>query len=407
MQLTENINMSLGALKAHKLRSALAILCIVIGIAAIIGMMTIIKGLDNQIKEQLNALSANTFQVQKNPAIRMGPRHRRYRNRKNITMVEARAIEEQCPAVKLVGPEVWRFAQTVVYKGKKTNPSVFLAGGVPAFAPNNGYFVDEGRFITDDDVEHNRQVIVLGMDVVEKLFPFSDPLGEEVKIRGHRFRVIGVFEEKGSTFGQSQDNYVTIPITAFFKLFGTKRSLNITVQAWSAALFETAQEQVIGVLRRVRKVPPGKPNDFEVWSSNTLKETFDNFTRAIKLVIVAICSIALLVGGIIIMNIMLVSVTERTREIGICKAIGAKRGDILWQFITEAIILCGVGGLIGVFLGVGIGELVGALTPLSAAVPLWSVLLALGFSSLVGLFFGIWPAAKAARLDPIEALRYE
>jgi len=224
---------------------------------------------------------------------------------------------------------------------------------------------------------------------------------------GRRFEVVGIFEKKGSAFGQSQDNKIAIPFFQFQKLYGKERSINITVQAATPALVETAQEQTIGVMRTQRKVKPGVENDFEIYSNETITGFFDNITKYVRIVAIAIASISLLVAGVGIMNIMLVSVTERTREIGIRKSVGAKRSDILWQFLIEAIVLSELGGLIGIILGLGIGKLVDALTPVPAAVPVWTVFLGLIFCSFVGLVFGVYPAMKAARMDPITALRYE
>ena len=332
---------------------------------------------------------------------------RKYRNRKNLLRAEAAAVRERVEAARLVGDEVWTFGKAIHYKEKKTLPTVVVAGGSPEFAENNGYYVDEGRFLTQADVDYNRAVIILGQDVVDRLFLHEDPIGKEVKIEATRLEVIGVLEKKGSVFGRSQDNQAIIPISTFEKLWGSKRSIHITVQARSPELYDTAVEQTIGVLRAVRKVPPGEPNDFEIFSSETLISTFNDLTKYVRLVAIIIASISLVVAGVGIMNIMLVSVTERTREIGIRKSIGAKRRDILWQFLIEAVVLCEIGGVIGIILGVALGKFVAAVSPVPAAVPVWTVFLGLIFCSLVGLFFGIYPAAKAARLDPIVALRYE
>jgi len=406
MQIKESLALALDALKGNKLRSVLTTLGIIIGVATIIGMMSIIQGLQNYMVENLSALGSNTFQVQLWPAVNFGHLDEKIRNRKILTLEQADAIKK-APGVKAVGPEDWQFQKIIRYKEKKTNPDVFLGGVTPEFQIANNYFVEEGRFITDEDVTYRRQVIVLGMDVVEMLFPHISPIGQEVRVGANKFKVVGTLEELGSAFGQSKDNYALIPITTSQKIYGDKRSLNITVQSKTIESMEAAKEQTIGILRTVRKVPPGKPNDFEIWTSESLISTFNDLSRNVKIAAVGIAVISLLVGGIGIMNIMLVTVTERTREIGIRKSIGAKRMDILWQFITEAIILSNIGGIIGIIVGVAIGIIVGAFSPLPTAIPLWAVLLGIGFCSLIGLFFGIYPAAKAARLDPIVALRYE
>ncbi|MBN1481213.1 FtsX-like permease family protein [candidate division KSB1 bacterium] len=407
MQIGESVNMAITAIMTNKLRSSLTLLGIIIGVMTIIAMQSLITGLRNSVHEQLNQLGSNVFQVQKYPAI--GGRHDRdkYRNRKDLTVEHADAVRRLVTAAALVGAEVWTFGREIRYEDKKTNPNMVIAGATPEFLENNGYTLADGRFITEQDVDFNRRVCILGVEPVNTLFPYEDPVGKDVKIEGERFRVIGVLEELGNFLGGSRDNRLVIPISRFELLYGSERSINITVKAKSAELYETCRDQTIGVLRAARKVPPGEENDFEIWTNDEMMEFFDNMTRVVKIVIIAIASIALVVAGVGIMNIMLVSVTERTREIGIRKSIGAKRRDILWQFLIEAIVLSEIGGVIGIFIGLGIGKLVEMTTPVPADVPLWTVILGLVFCSTVGLIFGVGPATKAARMDPIEALRYE
>ncbi len=282
----------------------------------------------------------------------------KYRNRKDITYEDAVAIRERVSAAQSVGAEVWNWGFEIRYKDRKTLPNTQIAGVTPEFLENNGLEISEGRFVTAEDVDLNVAVTVLGADIVEKLFPTENPVGKEVKIMGKRFEIVGIFAKKGSVFGQSQDNKLAIPFFQFQKLFGKERSVNITVQAATPGLMETAMDQTIGVMRAQRKVPPGQDNDFEVFSNDTITGFFDNLTKYVRIVAIAIASISLLVAGVGIMNIMLVSVTERTREIGIRKSVGAKRADILWQFLVEAIVLSEVGGIIGIVLGLGIGKLV-------------------------------------------------
>jgi putative ABC transport system permease protein len=409
MVLGESINISLDAIRANKLRSALTLLGIIIGMTTIIGMQSLVSGLQRSMEEQLTILGSSTFQVQKFPVIRTDRETwMRLRNRKDLTLREYDALQEYTNLAKQVGAEAWDFGNSVLrYANRKTLPTFQVAGGTPEFLDNNGYLTREGRFISQVDVDHNRHVIVLGQDLVDRLFPNEDPLQKEVRLNATRFEVIGTLEPRGQSFGNSQDNLVVIPIGVFFDLYGSKRSIHITVMAKSAQVIESAIEQVIGILRAVRKVAPGEDNDFEIFSSQTLIDAFNNLTMYVRLAAIAIASISLIVAGVGIMNIMLVSVTERTREIGIRKALGATRRQILMQFLIEAIILCEIGGVIGIAIGIGIGQLISAISPLPTVVPVWSVFLGLFFCSLVGLFFGIYPATRAARLDPIDALRYE
>ncbi|OQX96316.1 hypothetical protein B6I21_01285 [candidate division KSB1 bacterium 4572_119] len=407
MNIKESLAVSLDALRANKMRSVLTTLGIVIGVTTIIGMMSIVQGLQNYMVGELSVLGSNTFQVQKNPPIQTGRLDEKYRNRKKITLEHAMAIKEHATLVKSVGPETWHWGDAIRYKDKKTNPDVVIVGGTTEFQTSNNYFVDEGRFLSETDVEYSRRVVILGLDIVEVLFPHTNPIGKNVRVAAHKFKVIGTTEKQGNSFGESKDNRVLMPITTFHKIFGDRRSLHVTVQVKNPKQMNEAIEQVTGILRAVRKVPPGKPNDFEIFTSESLIDTFNDMSRSVKLAAIGIALISLLVGGIGIMNIMLVSVTERTREIGIRKSMGAKRLDILWQFVIEAVILGNIGGAIGIIFGVLIGVGIGAATPLPTAIPIWAVLLGIGFCSIVGLFFGIYPAAKAAKLDPIVALRYE
>ena len=407
MLIVEPTRMAVSAILTHKLRSFLTLLGVIIGVMTIIGMMTVIRGLQLQIEDQMSQLTTDVFQVQRSD-VQMGFGHqRRDRTRPRITLEEALAIAKHCPSVSLVGPEVWEYGQWVAYRKEKTNPNVVLAGGYPEFAPNNGYFLAMGRFITMDDVERSRRVIVLGHAVAQKLFPFEDPLGKDVRLERGKFRVIGVFEEQGSTFGQSNDNHCCIPLSTHQKLYGKRRSLNITVKAKSREVFYQAQDEVIALMRRMRGLKPDEPDNFAIWSTENLIENFNQMTVWVKVAAVGIAAISLLVAGIGIMNIMLVSVTERTRGIGVRMAIGAKKFQILWQFLVEAVILSELGGLVGVLVGVALPLWIGPVFNLPVAVPVWSIFVGLIFCSLVGIVFGLWPAVRASRLDPVEALRYE
>jgi len=408
MQIQESFFIALDVIRTHKMRSFLTLLGVIIGVTAIIGMQSLIEGFQKDMQQQMEQLGSNVFQVQRDPVMMGGHRHDQEKKRKNITLDESDAIVKYCTAVEQVGAEAWHFGIIVKYKDKKTSPVMVLAGGQPAFFPNNGYFIEQGRAITDTDDQYNRNVTVIGMDIVDELFPFQNPLGEEINLDGRYYEIIGVIEKQGGRFGESNDNRVVLPLNVFLKYYGNReRSLNITVSVKDPLMMETAQEQVIGVMRAVRKVPPGEPNDFEIWTSDSLMERFNNMTRAVRIGAIVIVSFSLLVAGIGIMNILLVSIRERTREIGVRMAIGAKRRDILFQFLVEAVLLSEIGGIIGILAGVGIGQLVALISPVPAAIPVWTIVIGFFFCSLVGVIFGVYPAAKASRMDPIESLRYE
>ncbi|NIA32071.1 MAG: FtsX-like permease family protein [Actinobacteria bacterium] len=406
MHIGESFGIALTAIRVNKMRSALTLLGIIIGVMTIIAMQSLITGMRNSVRKQASVLSSNVFQVQKFPSIGTGD-WSKYKNRKDLTVEEANAVRAKVTAAQNVGAEVWNFGREIRRGEKKTMPSIRIVGVTPEFLENNSYEIAEGRFITNQDNDYNRRIAVIGVEVLNRLFPYEDAIGKNIKIEGERFEVVGVFGEMGGFLGRSRDDRVAIPITRFEKVYGKNRSVNITVKAKSAELYDMAIEQTIGVLRAVRKVPPGTKNDFEIRTNDQFMDFFDNLTKYVRFAAIAIASISLLVAGVGIMNIMLVSVTERTREIGIRKSLGAKRRDILWQFMIEAVVLSEFGGVIGIFMGLGVGKLVQAVSPVPAAVPIWTVVLGLVFCSAVGLIFGVYPATKAARMDPITALRFE
>jgi putative ABC transport system permease protein len=407
MHYSESIHLAIAAIRSNKMRSVLTLLGIIIGVMTIIAMQSLITGLRNSINQQLNVLGSNVFQVQKYPAIQTGELDKKIRNRKNLTFEQAMAVRENVTSAVAVGAETDQWGLEIRYQEKKTLPNVSVVGATPEYLTNNGYDISSGRFLTEQDVDFDRSIAVIGVDVASKLFSSEDPIGRDVKIQGQRYEVIGVFEKMGSIFGNSRDNLVVIPITSFQKEFGRWRSVSISVQARSSILYQETVDQTIGVLRAVRNVPPGEENDFDIFSNDTLINFFDNLTKYVRIVAIAIASISLIVAGVGIMNIMLVSVTERTREIGIRKSLGAKRRDILWQFLIEAVVLSEFGGIIGIILGLAFGKFIELVTPVPTAVPVWTVFLGLIFCSGVGMVFGVYPATKAARMDPIEALRYE
>jgi putative ABC transport system permease protein len=405
----ESLRMALDAVWAHKLRAALTLLGVIVGVATIIASMTVIAGVRSIIDDQMkNALSANVFQVQRYELTIFGPHDRERERRPKLEAELADAIRARCPSVRAVGVEAWADYGGLMARlgGLKSDPTIQLAGGTPEFALNNGLYVDRGRFLAEMDIVSARHVIVIGDDIVESLFGTIDPIGEYIRIGSDRYEVIGTFEKRGEALGESQDCFCCMPLSTFFNLYG-KRSVNLTVQAWSAEIFEQAIEEVTEVMRVERGLKPGQPNNFYIWTPETLQQSFSNISRWVSVAAFGICAISLLVAGIGIMNIMLVSVTERTREIGVRKALGGKRVSILRQFVIEAIMLSEVGGAIGILVGFLAAVVINHFLKFPTPIPVWSITLSVIFCSAVGLIFGIWPAVKAARLNPIEALRYE
>ncbi len=401
--------MALEAIRDNKLRSSLTLLGIAIGVFSVIGVMTAIGTLESSIESGLNIFGANTFEIQKYPAIQIGGGNRhKYHNRQNITLDQYEALKERAKLPSQVSASDGTGGVSFRYKDKKVSSKYYLLGGDDGTLRSYNTFVNEGHDITTQDVRLSRRVAVLAPDVMDQLFPFEDPLGKTISINGLSFRVQGITERVGEMFGQSQDNYVMIPISTYLQNFSHHwTSLDITVEAQSEELYDKTMDETIGILRTIRKVPPGEENDFEVVSNSALIDTFGQFTSGVKLFALAISVIALLVAGIGIMNIMLVSVTERIKEIGIRKAIGANRRDILTQFLSEAFFLSEIGGLAGVILGVAGGNIVAVLFHVPAVIPVNWVIIGLVVCSIIGIGFGIYPAYRAAQLDPIESLRFD
>ena len=411
----EDLRMALAAIRAHKLRSALTLVGIIAGVASIIGVMTGIAVVQAALEREMSVLGSRTFQVQKWPRGHFDNTidWREIQRRRPVTVENVKAVRERVGSADLVGAELWQFGARAVFEGESTEPVLTVCGGTPEYPENNTHFVQWGRNLTEEDVEVARPVAVLGPSVVEQLFPFVDPLDREIRVDGRRFRVIGVFEGKRSATGGNFDNYILIPISAFPTLYGSldddgrPRSVNMTVRAKRPELLDAAIEETRGVLRTVRGVAPGADDDFYVFTNDSTIREFNRVTAGVKLGAFAIGAIALLVAGIGIMNIMLVSVTERTREIGIRKALGARRRRILAQFLLEAVTLCNLGGVVGVAVGFALGNIVTLFTEFAVEVPWAWAVRGLLFCTTVGLVFGMWPALKASRLVPVEALRHE
>jgi putative ABC transport system permease protein len=409
-EVRESLVMALVSLKTNKLRSTLTLLGIAVGVFSIIGVMTGMAVLINSIESGMSQLGTNTFQVQRMPNFQSGnPAERaKLRNRKYIKYEQALKVKENSTFAAAVGIEAWTFGKTAVGPdGKKSNPNIQIAGeDIEGFVTNN-WTIGEGRLFTQDELNSGRNVAVLGKQLIDKLFPRTDPIGQTIRVDGHEYQVIGSIEPKGGMLGGDQDNFITIPLTAFFKIYGKERDVHLMVQSSSRETFDDCIEQVRGIMRTARQVNPGDEDDFYIFSNDSMIEQFNDFTKYLRLGIMLVSAIALLAAGVGIMNIMLVSVTERTREIGIRKAIGAKKTNILSQFILEAIVISELGGMLGIMLGIIVGNLVAIMLEVPAVIP-WDWV-AIGFvsCSLIGITFGVYPAWKASNLDPIESLRYE
>ncbi|MAM14801.1 MAG: ABC transporter [Candidatus Marinimicrobia bacterium] len=406
--LRESVRMTFDAIRQNKLRSTLTLLGISVGIFSVISVMTAIKTLESSIESGLNVFGTNTFLITKDPAIQFG-RNEKYRNRKNIDLDQYLKLKERAKLPILVsGGDDTDNVRLVTYKDKKTKQTPRIAGGDPGTLRTVNTYIADGRNLTDEDVHLSRSVCIIGADVVDALFPFEDPLGKVIQLQGINFTVVGITERQGQSFGQSQDNYVFLPITTFLQRFrGTSYSLGITVESESAEVYSETVDEVIGILRTIRKVSPGEENDFEITTNEELMETFGSFTGSIKIFAFSVSVIALIVAGIGIMNIMLVSVTERIKEIGIRKAIGATKGHILIQFLTEAVFLCQVGGIIGVVFGIAAGNLISFVAKVPAVIPIDWAIYGVVSCSLIGIGFGSYPAWRAANLDPVESMRFE
>ena len=396
---------ALGTLAANPLRSLLTLLGVVIGVATVVAMMGLLEGLRLKVTSDLADLGANVFQVQKWPHEFTRKGWQKIEKRKRLTYADALALRG-LPHVQQVGAEVWSGGQKVCSHERCTPPSAGVSGGTPEFLENNGLQLEHGRFLTDDDVRDERPVVILGYDIIDALFPLVDPVGQEIILDGHPLQVVGTFVRQGMALGfASKDNLITMPISNFYRIYGKGRSVNITVMAESAADLKPAQDVVVTALRKRRHVPVQDENDFDLFSNESSAEMFNQLSQSISAATAGVCLLSLLVGGIGILNIMLVSVSERTNEIGVRKALGARKRRILTQFAIEAVVLSLLGGAIGVALGVGVVAGVREIVGIPAQVPNWAIGLGLGVSTAVGLIFGIYPAARAANLDPAEAMR--
>ncbi|NJD21849.1 MAG: FtsX-like permease family protein [Melioribacter sp.] len=410
MKIIEVIKVSFSSLRSNRLRSALTILGIVVGIFSIIAISTVIEVLQKSIETGVSQLGQNTFQIQKFPPFNTGgPAERaKYRNRPDITLDEYYKLKVKLVEAKSVGAEQWNFGKQIKIGNVETNPNIQVCGCTTEAFPNNKWFVDEGRAFNDRDIQRYENFIVLGADVAKKLFPNKNALDNVVTLDGLKLKVIGVLESQGAAFGNSQDNFAIVPITTFQDFYGRRsNSINITVMTHNKESYNDVIEFAEGYFRVIRGLKGNEENNFSFFSNESLLTQINDITHGVRIGSIVIAAIALLAAGVGIMNIMLVSVTERTREIGIRKAIGAKKFNILNQFLIESVSLSLMGGIIGIILGVIVGNLAGSLLKAAAVIPIDWVLIGVFLCVIIGVTFGTYPAYKAANLDPIEALRYE
>jgi putative ABC transport system permease protein len=415
----ENVRFAFGALVAQKLRSFLTLLGIMVGVATVIAMVSFVVGFNEQITQAFTAFGAHLVQFQKyEPRFGGGgPLPEEQRRRRDLTLEDALALKRLATLAKAVSPERYlsgNAAARLTVKnlhGKEANgPQV--AGVVPDYSVANNHFVDDGRFFLDADITHGSKTAVIGRDVSKALFENRDPIGQTLLVGGVPFSIVGLLEKKGGAFGGSNDNFLLVPFSTFDEMWpevknGGGDTIHIATVPQDPARVQEMTDQEVAILRTRRGLRPDQENDFAIFTSEAQLRTFQQVSGGIAGALILVASIALLVGGVGVMNIMLVSVTERTREIGIRKALGATRRDIAAQFLVEAVTLTCLGGAVGIAIGLGLAMLVRLAFDFPAAAPLWSILLGFGVSTTVGLVFGLWPALKAARQDPIEALRYE
>jgi putative ABC transport system permease protein len=426
---SEIFAMAFDTLRTSKMRSALTVLGVVIGITSIVGMTSLIRGFDNSLRESISQLGPDTIMVQKWGALSFasGKSFLEVARRPNLTMEDARAIERECPSVSLV--DVWLGingnTRLRIFYGNDRTKQLTVLGATENWAAVNFAKVELGRLFIPAEVEHRRSVVVLGNGPWQSLFPNIDPIGKKVRVGTNEYTVIGVLGKRPSPGGFSTevDDFAIIPYGTYEKFYGRvlKGSAKISASNFNPAVFRTAMIAVVpragmrdSALREVEammrirhRLKLDEPNDFDLATQDAVLKVWEQISQATFLALVVISSIALMVGGIGVMAIMMISVTERTREIGVRKALGARRREILWQFLIEAIFLTSTGGLLGILFGSSIGMLVHWLSGFPVSLPWWSFALGIGFSASVGIFFGLFPAIKASRLDPIEALRYE
>jgi len=408
IEIKESVLMALEAVTTHKMRSLLTILGIVIGIVSVVGMVSLVQGLNASMTEQIQSLGSNVIYVTRNtPGIHVGRPSLEERTRPQITYEHALLVKEKVRSAKAVSAENYFFGDTKVRYKDNDAISPPIVGVMPDYPEVRNVSLSKGRFLTEGDDMHGLKVCVLGSKPAEALFPTEEPLGKKITIEGRTFTVIGVLEEQGQFMGNDRDNIIMLPYRTYAYLHPEETELLLVVMPETPELIGKCMDEITVFLRLNRGVPAEAENNFHLSTQDSMNDIYRQVTGGIYVAMIVISSIGLMVGGVGVMNIMLVSVKERTREIGLRKALGARKKDIMWQFLIEAMTLTGLGGLIGVCLGIGVSLLVDSVSPLPSEVSMAWIMIAMSVSVSVGLFFGIYPASKAASLDPIEALRWE
>ena len=408
MTILEAIRIALQSLWANKLRSALTLLGVVIGVAAVIAVVTFTSGINGYVAQKIFNLGADVFLISKvSPVITSIDQFLEGQRRKDITLEDYEAVRDACHHCAIVGASTMKVDGHAKF-GQQSISDVWVRGLTPTMGPILDLDLTAGRLLNDNDENNRSNVAILGTDVVDNLFSGTDPLNKEVRVEGQVYRVIGVGKKQGTTLGQSRDNYVAIPISSFLKQFGSHTTVRISGKAYGVgSQLEAALDEARAIMRARRHDLPGKADSFAAETNQSFLSIWSNLSGTFFIVMIVIASIALVVGGIVIMNIMLVSVTERTREIGIRKALGARGRDVLLQFLIESSTMALLGGVVGILFGITVAKAVTALIGMPSSVRLWAIAAALLVSASVGIFFGVYPARRAAQLDPIAALRFE